>query len=264
MARFVAKRCYYVYAYLREFDSKHGSAGTPYYIGKGKEGRAFTSYGRHVPMPKDKNRIVFIAEKLSDVDARQTEILMIALWGRLDLGRGCLLNFTDGGEGCSGRKMSPSAIALLAMARRGKGVSEATRLKISASRKGKINSRESIERARRANTGMKRSGIALDNLRAGRKNRDEAVIRVRIAATLKGHHVSMEVREKLRSAQTGRKLSEDVRLRMSEAQFRRHNRLPPLPGQIGVWTKRSSKPTERIVLTEAHCQDQDLDGHDST
>ena len=43
---------YYVYLYLRE-------DGTPYYVGKGKDNRAFSKNGRSVHLPLDKTKIIF-------------------------------------------------------------------------------------------------------------------------------------------------------------------------------------------------------------
>jgi hypothetical protein len=86
---------YYTYAYLRE-------DRTPYYIGKGKGNRLYESNKRKTKPPKDKSRIIFLKQNLTEEEAFKHEIYMIAIFGRKDLGTGILHNRTDGGEGASG------------------------------------------------------------------------------------------------------------------------------------------------------------------
>ena len=91
---------YYTYAYLRE-------DGTPYYIGKGKLEKRNKYhrcyYGKHhVPIPLQE-KILILKENLTEEEAFKHEIYMIAVFGRKDLGTGILRNFSNGGEGHSGR-----------------------------------------------------------------------------------------------------------------------------------------------------------------
>jgi hypothetical protein len=52
--------------------------------------------------PKDKSRIIFLKQNLTEEEAFRHEIYMIAVFGRKDLGTGILHNRTDGGDGSSG------------------------------------------------------------------------------------------------------------------------------------------------------------------
>jgi NUMOD3 motif len=91
---------YYVYAYLRE-------DGTPYYIGKGKDKRAWAR--NHRSFPKESWQIVLLEQNLTNIGALALERRYIRWYGRKDLGTGILINLTDGGESNTGWEM-PSAV----------------------------------------------------------------------------------------------------------------------------------------------------------
>jgi hypothetical protein len=101
MSIYISNNIFYVYAYLRSKDSSIAEKGTPYYIGKGSNGRAYEKH-RHIPVPKDKSNIIFIGIDMSEYKAFYMERFFIKCYGRKDLGTGILLNRTDGGEGSSG------------------------------------------------------------------------------------------------------------------------------------------------------------------
>ena len=91
---------YYVYAYLRQRDSKRARAGTPYYIGKGQGYRIHEKNG-HPFLPKKERRIK-IAENLTEQDALDLEMKLIEEYGRIKYDEGGILyNMSLGGEGYS-------------------------------------------------------------------------------------------------------------------------------------------------------------------
>jgi hypothetical protein len=85
---------YYVYQYIREDNS-------PYYIGKGKDDRAYVKHKRANGSdlrPKDRSKIQIIKHNLTEQEAHNLETELIAKYGKLTEG-GLLVNITDGGVG---------------------------------------------------------------------------------------------------------------------------------------------------------------------
>ena len=117
---------YYTYAYLREDK-------TPYYIGKGKDDRIYST-NRRIKPPKDKSRIIYLKQNLTEEEAFRHEIYMISVLGRKDLGTGILHNMTDGGEGTSGAIISDETRRKIGEV--SKNPSEETRRKMSEAQKG--------------------------------------------------------------------------------------------------------------------------------
>jgi hypothetical protein len=143
---------YYTYAYLCEDK-------TPYYIGKG-QGKRIYSKSRIIKPPKDKSRIIFLKQNLTEEEAFRHEVYMIAVFGRKDLGTGILHNRTNGGDGASGLFHSGETKRKMSEAKKGKKhpnygktTSEETRKKISEAKKNM--SDETRRKISEANKGEK-------------------------------------------------------------------------------------------------------------
>ena len=168
---------YYTYAYLRE-------DRTPYYIGKGKGNRIYEKR-KSIKPPKDKSRIIYLKQNLTETEAFRHEIYMISVFGRKDLGTGILYNMTNGGDGSSGWVPSEEYRKKMSEAKKGKTHSEDSKKKMSVAQKGKTLSEEHRRKMSEAN---------------------------------KDKTLSEEHRRKISEAHKGKIASEETKIKLSEAQ----------------------------------------------
>jgi hypothetical protein len=134
---------FYTYAYLREDK-------TPYYVGKGSGYRIISKNRKGIYVPKDKSRVIFLKQNLTEEEAFKHEIYMIAVFGRKDLGTGILHNRTNGGEGVSGPKTEEHRRKIKEA---NKNPSQEIRKKIGDANRGRIQTKETRDKISKALTG---------------------------------------------------------------------------------------------------------------
>ena len=130
---------FYVYAHLR-------ADGTPFYVGKGVNRRAYTPRGRsawwHRTVAKEfpgaaLPTVSLLSTGLEEVAAFAIESFWIAVWGRRSItATGLLVNLTDGGEGASGSRMSPETKERVRAAQTGRRHTPAAKRKMSLAKQG--------------------------------------------------------------------------------------------------------------------------------
>jgi hypothetical protein len=126
----------------------YGDDGICFYVGIGEKRRPtrftrrskfWNNYvNKHCVSGKPEVKIWH--QNLTWEQAQEHERFWISIYGRRDNGTGCLVNLTDGGEGCLGLLHSEEAKLKISLAGKGKSKkshSEETKLKMSLANKGK-------------------------------------------------------------------------------------------------------------------------------
>lgn len=159
---------YYIYLHRRDDN------GDVFYVGKGTR-TPTKQYGRAYEMKRRSRLWNFIFQKVGckaevfadfflESDAFECERALIAEYGRRDLGRGHLVNMTDGGEGMCGHKPTPETTRKRLAKLLGRPVSMATRKMISEKLSGE---RHPFFGTQRAISTRKKQSLALIGKRLG-------------------------------------------------------------------------------------------------
>lgn len=165
------------------------SDGTPLYVGKGQNKRAWNTNDRSREFKDEYAKggctVEIVDEFIHESQAHAHEMELISLYGRSDIGTGCLVNRTDGGDGMSGNVPSAETRAKISIAKAGSSHTAESRAKISSA--------------------MKKLGAGANNPMFGKKHTEQT--RAKMSAKQRGE----------RHPNFGKRLSEETRKKISEA-----------------------------------------------
>lgn len=178
---------FYVYLHNRLI------TGAPFYIGKGKLGRAYSKRGRNLYWNKivkkdDGFNVTLLANNIDEELAVLTEIEAIDLYKMRGIN---LCNVTNGGEGTSGLKHT-----------------QATKDKLSKILKGKVPWNKGIAASQQAKDKMSKTRKGRIALNKGKNHSEEtknkmSAVRKGRTALNKGKFVSEETKKKISEANKG-------------------------------------------------------------
>jgi len=203
---------YYVYAYLRNKNSKTANVGTPYYIGLGSKKRAWQKH-KNVTVPDD-NNIVILFSGLDWYQAHDLEVRMIRWYGRKDLSTGILINRTNGGEGTRGyshTQLTKDKISKAHKGRPGRIPTAEQRQRMSDSHKG-LGKGKKISDEQKRQIGLANSYPRSDETK--KRMSESAKMR---PSPAKGRKMSDEQKQKLSIANRGKKQSDETKQKRSLA-----------------------------------------------
>ena len=193
-----------------------------FYVGIGeKEKRAFSKDNRTQYWKNIVNKVGYSVNIIhKDIDweeAKNIEILLIEKYGRKDLGKGNLVNMTDGGEGTFGLIMSEEAREKLREKHTGKTHTEESKKKMSEKHIGKTHTEESKKKMSEIHTGKKLSEESKNKLREiniGKKLSEDH--KHKISEANKGKIKSEDHKQRISEARIGKPLSKEHKQRISE------------------------------------------------
>lgn len=185
---------FYTYAYLREDK-------TPYYIGKGKGSRIYKKSKNDIKPPKDKSRIIFLKQGLTEKEAFKHEKYMIAVFGRKDLESGILLNRTDGGDGASGNIQTEETKQKRSITLKGKSRPDEVKEKIGNKNRGKTHSQETRQKISDTHKGNKYWEGKTHTEESKQKMRDAKIGK---SSHMKGKSHTNETKQKISDSKKGK------------------------------------------------------------
>ncbi len=213
------------YAYIYYDPSRNNE---PIYAGKGNNGRAWDHLSRNDRHPFTqrlqfmKNNgispIIGLYAGLDEDFAHLLEMELISKFGRKDLGKGSLLNMTNGGEGVKGLIRSEESKRKSGAARRGKPRSEEVKRKISETKKGNIPWNKGLQTGPLSDEHKK----YLSEIATGRNHTSEtkeqmSIVKMGNKNPMFGKKRSEETRLKGAKSNTGRIVSEETKQKLSES-----------------------------------------------
>jgi hypothetical protein len=160
----------------------------PFYIGIGDEKRPYqkrkrNKYWTHI-VNQTEYRVDILFDDLTWEEACEKEKELIKLYGRKDLGKGTLVNMTDGGDGSYGLVVSAETRKKLSQFRHTEETKQIIRQKF-LGRKSKPHTEQTKEKIRQSKLGKKPSQETKDKIRqsklgkAGKKLTEETKQKLR-------------------------------------------------------------------------------------